>query len=90
MVFKFLTMGVDCKRADENDWTAMHWAATSGTGEVVTQLLKSGIPVNTPDKRGRIPLHWAAERGHIGPVCAILDAMVQNKVRNVLSRTMVL
>lgn len=80
MVLKFLLLGMDCTKVDKNDWTAIHWAATSGSVEVVTKLIQAGVPVDTLDNKGRMPLHWASERGQIGPVTAILKVMLDNKI----------
>ena len=38
-------------------------AASIGAIKIVNELLDAGVDVNSLDKRGRTPLHWAASRG---------------------------
>lgn len=46
--------------------SALHWAALSGTDEIVTLLLRNGASIDLPDKlEGLTPLHYAAYYGHI-------------------------
>lgn len=48
-------------------------AAARGSAEVVSELLRSGIPYRTRDRDGRTPLHLAARSGHV-PVLRVLVA----------------
>lgn len=80
MVLKFLLLGVDVTRVDKNQWTSMHWAATSGNVDVVSKLIQAGVAVDMTDNKGRLPLHWSAERGHLGPVTAIIKVMLEKKI----------
>ncbi|GAB9477693.1 hypothetical protein Gpo141_00014820, partial [Globisporangium polare] len=46
--------------------SALHWAALSGTDEIVTLLLRNGASIDLPDKlEGLTPLHYAAYYGHV-------------------------
>lgn len=49
----------------------MALAAASGSADVVSELLRSGIPYRTRDRDGRTPLHLAAQSGHV-PVLRVL------------------
>lgn len=40
-------------------WTSMHFAAESGSLEVVELLYKHKADINKPDKKGLYPIHWA-------------------------------
>lgn len=46
--------------------SALHWAALSGSDEIVAILLRNGASIDLPDKLERLtPLHYAAFYGHI-------------------------
>ncbi len=56
-------------------WTALHEAAKHGHGEVVSLLLEHGADPNAREAGDNTyPLHWAAARGDIGIMRALLDA----------------
>lgn len=43
----------------------LHDAAMRGDAEKVSELLKSGIPVDSKNDTGSTALHWAAFKGHV-------------------------
>lgn len=46
--------------------TALHWAALSGSDEIVTLLLRNGASIDLPDAlEGLTPLHYASYYGHV-------------------------
>ena len=45
--------------------TALHYAAQSGSVDIIKLLLDTGISVNLTDKDGSTPLHVSAEFGHV-------------------------
>eukprot|EP00903_Cladosiphon_okamuranus_P019583 g18011.t1 len=63
-----------CK-TNEDGMGPVALAAASGSAEVVSELLRSGIPYRTRDRDGRTPLHLAAQSGHV-PVLRVLDVVV--------------
>jgi ankyrin repeat protein len=48
------------------------WAAQYGYGGGIDLLAEAGTPVDTPDKDGWTPLHWAARNQHAAAVAALL------------------
>jgi ankyrin repeat protein len=57
-----LLLGCGKKPWDEPE---LHSAAQKGDLQQVTQLLASGIDVNSLNREGATPLHWAAFKGHL-------------------------
>lgn len=47
------------------DEPQLHSAAQNGDLQQVTQLLASGIDVNSTNREGATPLHWAAFKGRL-------------------------
>jgi len=58
---RILTAKVNINFADDNGFTALHWAVQSGEVSCVTRLLKeTKIEVNRQDQLGWTPLHYAS------------------------------
>ncbi|GMH44537.1 hypothetical protein BSKO_12489 [Bryopsis sp. KO-2023] len=61
-----------------NGWTALHWAATMGTGDVVKfsikTLVENGAELEARDDQGFTPMHLASKFGFPAPFQALLDA----------------
>ncbi|GMF12275.1 unnamed protein product [Phytophthora lilii] len=57
-----------------NRRTPLHWAAISGSTDVVEILLRAGADPNFQDVRGRSPLHWAAKLNKLDVVRLLLRA----------------
>ena len=50
---------------DEDGWTPLHFAASSGHGSIVVELINADIDsIDAADNSGRKPLHLAAGGGH--------------------------
>ncbi|VDD86579.1 unnamed protein product [Enterobius vermicularis] len=63
---------VDSIDAAETRNTALHWAASFGTEEVVSMLCENGASVNALNAKGETPLHDAVRRNHDGVVRNLL------------------
>ena len=50
---------------DNEETTLLHKASFNGHHQVVSELLKPGVPVDPTDAHGVTPLHFASERGHL-------------------------
>ena len=69
---------------DEEDWTALHWAASRGQRGVAELLLASGAQASARALKDRTPLHFAAFGGHSEVVELLLAhrADVNARTRN--------
>eukprot|EP00752_Nemacystus_decipiens_P002255 g2136.t1 len=70
---KLARLGCAPCKTNEDGMGPVALAASSGSAEVVSELLRSGIPYRTRDRDGRTPLHLAAQSGHV-PVLRVLVA----------------
>ena len=59
---------------DEDDETALHWAAKAGNTDHVQILAEAGAGTEARDKHGNTPLLLAAKNGRTQTVCALADA----------------
>ncbi|KAI1415399.1 hypothetical protein F5Y13DRAFT_196737 [Hypoxylon sp. FL1857] len=57
----------------EDQRTALHYAAETGSIKIVHALLETEPPINCKDRNGQTPLHLAAARGHFACVEALLN-----------------
>ncbi len=64
--------GADVNARDENGWTPLHHAASSGEMEIAAVLIAKGADVNAKDKYGLMPLHAAIVRGQKHVVAALV------------------
>jgi len=51
--------GADVNARDSEGWTALHWAASGRSVEIVRLLLKAGADINAQDNTGSTALIWA-------------------------------
>eukprot|EP00734_Pompholyxophrys_sp_LG126_P000169 Pompholyxophrys_sp_v1_NODE_27_length_3750_cov_2.904465.p4 type:complete len:255 gc:universal NODE_27_length_3750_cov_2.904465:1872-2636(+) len=58
-VRSFLENGADVNQVDENDATALHWAAANGHLAITQLLIERGTSINHADTDSFIPLHYA-------------------------------
>ncbi|CAM6114169.1 unnamed protein product [Calypogeia fissa] len=68
-VVKMLSDGVDTlasgiNAGDEEGWTPLHSAVSTGNPSVTEALLRSGADVEIANAGGRTALHYAASKGH--------------------------
>ena len=59
-----LAGGADVNAADDDGWTALHFAAADGTPELVQLLLGKGLRADAEDKEGTTPVDLAEEEEH--------------------------
>ncbi|KAJ0398925.1 hypothetical protein P43SY_005283 [Pythium insidiosum] len=64
---------VDASVTDDEDQTALHYAAFYGHLEVVQLLVDHGVPVDQPDKHGRLAHCSAAINGHLDVVTLLVE-----------------
>lgn len=64
---------VDWSATDHDDQTALHYAAFYGHLEVVQLLVEHGVPLDAPDKFGRLAHCSAAINGHLDVVAYLLE-----------------
>ncbi|XP_035500984.1 ankyrin repeat domain-containing protein SOWAHD isoform X2 [Scophthalmus maximus] len=60
-------------KKDFTSFTALHWAAKHGNGDMATLVVNAGADVNTKSHGGYTPLHIAALHGHRH----ILDLLIE-------------
>jgi ankyrin repeat protein len=58
---------------DEEQRTAMHYAAINGNLQIIAILVKARAKLDPKDKLGNTPLHWAADRGQTEALKLLLD-----------------
>lgn len=53
--------GANINARDDNDNTALLWAACRGCKDALKMLLREGADVEVADLEGRTALHWATK-----------------------------
>lgn len=71
--FIFFFLGL-CTHFDQDDRTALHWAASSGATDIAQYLLNNGAEVDKPDSSGWTALHVAGK---------IFDLMLQSRYSDI-------
>ncbi|KAG7401878.1 Ankyrin repeat domain-containing protein 42 [Phytophthora boehmeriae] len=64
---------IDWAAVDHDDQSALHYAAFYGHLEVVQFLVENGVPLDAPDKFGRLAHCSAAINGHLDVVAYLLE-----------------
>jgi hypothetical protein len=77
-VADLLAGGTEVNQRDQNERTALHWAAYGGHQETCAELLSKGADPNARDKDGFTPLDLAKSRGH-SQLTAFLTERMKNK-----------
>lgn len=69
--------------ARETGKAAVHFAASFGHGEIISELLQNGEDKDIQDTDGYTPLTWAAFKGHLAAVEVLLEAGASTNIRNI-------
>ncbi|OMJ76647.1 hypothetical protein SteCoe_23951 [Stentor coeruleus] len=82
IVKKLLEIGCDPRYKNKQGLTVMHVAAQSNQPLILAYFYDIGLPINEPDNKGGLPLHWAANQG--SEICASLllswdTSLINNK-----------
>lgn len=57
--------GANIEQTDQNNWTAMIWAADRGYVSVITVLLDRGTFAHAANSNRKMAIHYAAANGHV-------------------------
>lgn len=66
---------------DEDQYTALHWAAQTGDEAITRLLLDRGAAINETDGRGRTPAHIACQHGQENVIRVLLSRGADVQVR---------
>ncbi|KAM6987570.1 LOW QUALITY PROTEIN: ankyrin repeat and protein kinase domain-containing protein 1 [Tautogolabrus adspersus] len=75
-----LDHGAATDLGDEDQWTALHFAAQSGDDRTVRLLLDKGAAADAREKAGWMPLHLACQNGHETVVRLLLSRLSEEAV----------
>ncbi|XP_041654039.1 ankyrin repeat and protein kinase domain-containing protein 1 [Cheilinus undulatus] len=75
-----LDHGATADLGDEDQWTALHFAAQSGDDRAVRLLLDKGAAADAREKAGWMPLHLACQNGHETVVRLLLSRLSEEAV----------
>lgn len=81
IIYLLLEHGASADLGDEDQWTALHFAAQSGDNRAVRLLLDKGAAVDVREKAGWMPLHLACQNGHETVVRLLISRLSQEAVR---------
>ncbi len=82
------TPGIDPRKADNDGFTALHWAAWSGLPRCSAKLIDDGgLDINTADNSGYTPLMLAAIRGNKEVVRLLLQKGADVSLKNARGQT---
>uniref|UniRef100_A0A3B4VEK7 Ankyrin repeat and kinase domain containing 1 n=1 Tax=Seriola dumerili TaxID=41447 RepID=A0A3B4VEK7_SERDU len=76
-----LEHGAAATQEDEDQWTALHFAAQNGDNRTVSLLLDKGAVADAREKTGWMPLHLACQNGHETVVRLLLSRLSEEAVR---------
>ncbi|XP_028322936.1 receptor-interacting serine/threonine-protein kinase 4 [Gouania willdenowi] len=66
---------------DEDQYTALHWAAQNGDEAIARLLLDRGAAINETDGQGRTPAHVACQHGQENVIRVLLSRGAEVKIR---------
>ncbi|XP_070685906.1 ankyrin repeat and protein kinase domain-containing protein 1 [Pempheris klunzingeri] len=75
-----LEHGAATTQGDEDQWTALHFAAQNGDDRTVRLLLDKGAVPDVREKAGWMPLHLACQNGHETVVRLLLSRLSEEAV----------
>jgi ankyrin repeat protein len=85
---RLIAAKADVGARDDDDYTALHWAALRGNKALAALLMESGAEVNATDKTYlATPLHLAVRAGHAAAVEALLAGNADIKAKDKYGRT---
>ncbi|XP_044059170.1 LOW QUALITY PROTEIN: ankyrin repeat and protein kinase domain-containing protein 1 [Siniperca chuatsi] len=76
-----LEHGAAATQGDEDQWTALHFAAQNGDDRTARLLLDKGAVADAAEKAGWMPLHLACQNGHETVVRLLLSRLSEEAVR---------
>jgi len=74
IVGALIVAGADTNAAEDDGWTALHWAAEGGYADIIKLLINAGADVNSRSVTGWTPLHSAACGGDVVATAVLLEA----------------
>ncbi|XP_068442041.1 ankyrin repeat and protein kinase domain-containing protein 1 [Clinocottus analis] len=80
IIFLLLEHGASTTQEDEDQWTALHFAAQSGDDRTVRLLLDKGAVADARENNGWMPLHLACQNGHEAVVRLLLSRLSEEVV----------
>lgn len=80
------SMDIDLETRDHNENTLQHYAALQGRYEVIRQFADA-VDVNSKNRYGETPLHFACSIGCFETVKALLDCKAKANLKNKLGET---
>jgi len=83
----FIAIGKDVNQGDNEERTALHYAAGFNHGDVASLLLKEGASLAAKDSKGNTPLHYAAGYGRPALVHLLLEAGADTSAQNGSGKT---
>uniref|UniRef100_A0A8C9YGY2 Ankyrin repeat and kinase domain containing 1 n=1 Tax=Sander lucioperca TaxID=283035 RepID=A0A8C9YGY2_SANLU len=75
-----LEYGAATAQGDEDQWTALHFAAQNGDDRTVRLLLDKGAVADAREKAGWMPLHLACQNGHETVVRLLLSRLSEEAI----------
>lgn len=73
--------GTNVNAKDEDQYTALHWAAQNGDEAITRLLLDRGAAINETDSQGRTPAHVACQHGQENVVRVLLSRGADVQIR---------
>ncbi|XP_029302699.1 ankyrin repeat and protein kinase domain-containing protein 1 [Cottoperca gobio] len=80
VIYLLLEHGAAATQGDEDQWTALHFAAQNGDDRTVRLLLDKGAVADAREKVGWMPLHLACQNGHETVVRLLLSRLPEEAV----------
>lgn len=68
-----INVGAHVNAKDDDDWTALHWAAEHGKEESIVALFRHGASPNMHTDLDQTPLHFAARHNSVKVVSVLLE-----------------
>ena len=83
-----LAAGAAPDARDNEDYTALHWAAMRGNKALIEVLVAAGAAVDAADRTFKAtPLHLAVRAGHLSAAAALIEAGADPRLKDTYGRT---